>query len=531
MKRHITFVLVLILALGSFTALMEANAIEQTLQLAPPPISGGDIGDKIDTSWKNKTLQTNLLFRALFLAEADLQTVKSDLAESYTISEDGLVYTIIMKENLKWSDGAPLTAEDVAFSIKANLKAAVTNGIYTTAFKKIEGAAEWQEGAADLSGIQIDGNTLTITLSSPHATFVPVLAQFDILPKHILQNVDPLQLHNNEYWAKPVSSGMFMVEEMNSGNYYTMVQNPHYEGIKPNITKVINYFVTDFVTTAQANKLDYVFTNSPDQINELDKLSSMEKYPVDILFYRYFIANMHSVDGSENPAMQDVRVREAILHAIDRDTLATGLFPDLATVINSGILNGSPEYNGKVYEYNPELAKQLLDEAGYDYNRPIRMLYYYNDQTSIDMMDAVAYYLGEVGLKVDITQTSTGTIDMFQTRKYDIAYKGLSAFAVDEWYGEYQSGNANFRNVFGGDTLFDELAAQLGVETDPVKRSDILMQLQELEQENLYKLPLYTIGNVIFVNTDNVKIPEGVVFGNPWYRNDIDFENWEIIGN
>lgn len=531
MKKYIGgLALALILVIGSFTLQVGANPVEQTLQLTPPPISGGDVDDKIDTSWKNKTLQTNLLFRSLFLAEADLETVKPDLAKSYSISEDNLVYTIHMKDNVKWSDGVPLTADDVAFSIKANLKAAVTNGIYTSAFKKIKGADAWQEGAADLEGIQVDGTKITITLTAPHATFIPVLAQFDILPKHILQDVDPLQLHNNEYWVKPVSSGMFMVDEMNPGNYYTMVHNPYYEGTKPKITKVVNYFASNIVTTAQANRLDYVFTNSPEQINELDKIAYMEKFPVDILFYRYFIVNMRGVDGNENPAMQDVRVRRAILHAIDRELLAT-MFPDLATIVNSGILSTSPEYNGKVYEYNPELAKQLLQEAGYDFNRPIRILFYYSDQTSIDAMDAVAYFLGEVGLKVDITQTSTGTIDMFQTRQYDIAYKGLSAFAVDEWYTEYQSGNANFRNIFGGDPLFDELTTKLGVETDAAKRSALLMQLQELEQEHLYKLPLYTIGNVVFVNTERVKLPEGVTFGNPWYRTDIRFEDWEIISN
>lgn len=497
----------------------------KTLQLALVPEG---TGDRVPTCWNNRTMQTNLLFRALFLAEPDLVNVKPDLAESYEISDDGLTYTIVMKEGLKWSDGEALTADDVAFSIKANLKAAVSNGIYTSAFTKIEGGQEWKDGAADLAGLKVDGNTITITLTDPYASFIPVLAQFAILPEHILKDADPLELHNNDYWIKPVGSGMYMVDEMSTGNYFSMVPNPHYEGQAPKIQKVVSYWVSDYITTAQAGKLDYVFTNATDQISEIGKLAYMQKNPVDILFYRYFICNMEGVDGNENPVMKDPRVREALLYAIDREELAKGMFPDLATVINSGVPNEYPEYNGKTYEYNPEKAKQLLEEAGYDFNHTFRILYYYTDQTSIDFMDAIAYYLEQVGMKVETVQSQQGTVDLFQTRNYDVGYKGLSAFTISEWFGEYQSANANFAQIFGGDTQFDDLISQLGSETDAAKRSDLLKQLQELEQKNLYKIPLYTIGNVIFLNTDHVSLPEGVTFCNPWYRCDVDFENWEI---
>ena len=76
---------------------------------------------------------------------------------------------------------------------------------------------------------------------------------------------------------------------------------------------------------------------------------------------------------------------------------------------------------------------------------PSTPLYYYSDQNSIDFMDTIAYYLREVGMKVETVQSQQGTVDLFQTRNYDVGYKGLSAFNIAEWYGEYSSGNANFR--------------------------------------------------------------------------------------
>ena len=508
---------------------VETENGEQIMKVATV-IEGA--GDKTPYPWQNPGgITLAAMYRTLLLADADLTTVNPDLAESYTISDDGLTYTFVMKEGLKWSDGEALTAEDVKYSIETNLKAAISNSIFTTAFTKIVGAEEFRAGTADeVSGIAIDGNTITITLTQSYGSFLSVVAQFVILPEHATKEVDPLEINTSEYWGNPVTSGAFKMDELSAGNYFTLVPNENYEGTPWKITKIINYFVPDMITAAQAGNTYFVNSNATDTINELNKLDSLTMYEVEILFYRYFICNMKGTDGNENPVMQDVRVRQAILYAIDRETLAEQLFPGLAHVVNSGVSNDAAEYNGVEFEYNPEKAKALLEEAGYDFNHTFRILYYYSDQTSIDFMDAIAYYLGEIGMKVETIQSTQGTTDLFSTRNYDVGYKGLSAFSISEWFTEYTSDNANFKNIFGGDTTFDELANQIGAVTDAGERSEILKELQELEQENLYKLPLFTIGNNIFINTDHVKLPDGLTFGNPWYMYDMDLENWEIIG-
>lgn len=508
----------------------SSGPVEQTLYLS----SGGNetIGNITVYPWSNMTLMGGLLYRTLFLAEPDLVTVNPDLAESHTVSEDGLTYTFTIVEGSKWSDGEDITAEDVAFSIKMLLKVSVSNSIYPNAFINIQGSEGWRDGSADdLSGLTVDGNVVTMVLSQPYAAMLSTLAQFVIMPEHVLHDANPLEFNNNvDFLGNPTTSGPYKLGEMNPGNYYTLVPNEHYTGQVPKITKIVSYFNDDLVPQAQAGNVDYLNTNVPEIISELNKLDYMTMHPVDILFYRYLIVNMEGVDGNQNEAMQDVRVRQALMHAIDRDAIASGLFPDLANTINSGIQNTADIYNGMSYEYNPEKAKALLAEANYDLSRPIRILYYYTDQVSVDFMDALAFYLGEVGLTVEVYRSTNGTQDLFQTRNYDLGYKGLSAFDISEWYGEYATTNGNFTNIFGGDTRFDELTSQLASATDPDDRDNILGELQEIEQESLFKLPFYTLGNNIFINTDHVDIPDDVVFGNPWYRTDVQFENWEIIG-
>ena len=117
---------------------------------------GSTTDDKIPTPWYNRIMATNLMFRALLIADSDLTNPQPDLAESVEVSEDGLVYTIKMKEGLKWSDGEALTAEDVQWSIETALQAATCNSIYTSAFKKIDNMA-------------VDGSTITMTLTEPYA--------------------------------------------------------------------------------------------------------------------------------------------------------------------------------------------------------------------------------------------------------------------------------------------------------------------------------------------------------------------------
>lgn len=525
MKKFISFILILAVLFS-----MVAPAIaeeEKSLQMSSIPEG---TGDKVHYPWQNLLLLDSLMFRTLFLADTDLVTLKDDLAKAdYKLSNDRLTYTIEFIDGSKWSDGETIKASDVAFSIKFNLRAAISNGIFTTAFNKIEGASEWKDGTAnDLSGLSVDGNIITIKLSSPYSAFASTLAQFAILPEHVLKDEDPLEFYNSKFWTNPITSGMFKVGEMNPGNFYTLVFNDQYTGTKPKITKIINHFVNDNLTAVQSGLMDCFNTNSPGTINEIAKQSNMMMFPVDILFYRYFICNIRGVDGNENPVMQDKRVREALLYAIDRKSLAESLFPELAYVVNSGVPNTYPEYNGINYEYNPEKAKSLLEEAGYDFSHKFTILYYYNDQTSIDFMEAIAYYLGEIGMNVNLIQSTQGTTDLFQTRNYDIGYKGLSAFNIGEWYNEYASTNANFKNIFGGEKSFDDLISSYVSSATPEETSKALIALQQAEQSLMYKIPLYTIGNNIFINTDHVKLPENIVFGNPWYKTDIGFEQWEL---
>lgn len=494
-------------------------------------INSNGFGERIEPLWLNRgEMHQRLMFRSLFLPDVDLQNLNPDLASDYEVSDDGLTYTITMKDGLKWHDGKDLTAEDVVWSIATVLKATQVNAIYTNAFSSIQGAADWIAGESDqLAGISADGNTITVKLDNPVGNFLPVLGQFAIYPKHLLENENPLEIHNAAFWENPVGNGMYKLEKLEPGNFATFVPAETYEGTKPKIQKILLTAVAEPTSAAKTKQVDFFNTNVAEFIDSMKGIDTFVAHPIDILFYRYFLVNIEDTEGNVNEKMTDKRVREALMYGIDRKSLTEQLYPGLAAVLNTGVPPTFDESytDAPEYEYNPEKAKELLKEANFDFNETIKLRFYYGDQTSINFMTAVAQYLTELGMKVDVLQFQADpTTELYKVRDYDIALKGLSSFGYEEWYGEYESTNSNMVNIFGLDGIFDDEVAKLKETVDPVERKGILQELQKQEVENLYKLPLYTVNSYYYVNEEKLKTAG--IYGNPWYNYDMKFEEWEI---
>lgn len=508
-----------------------AQAQEKIFHLSGFTNTGSN--DKIPWFWQyGEGMMPYFLYRALLIPDYQFKEVKPDLAKEYSISDDGTVYTFIMKDNVKWSDGEPITAEDVEFSIKTALKSSLINGIFPENLLKIVGAEAFKNGETDtISGIVIDGNKITLTLKEPVGLFSQILAQFFILPKHCLENENPLEMHNSEFWKKPVTGGMYAVKEISAGNYIELEKNPYYEGKQPKIDKIVYNFISDPVLALKDGKTYFYSTNKPEELAQLDAIQEITKYPIDILFYRYFIMNLSGIDGKGDSIIADKKVREAILYAIDRQQLADTVLQGIAKVSNCGVSEDLDFYykDATKYEYNPEKAKELLKEANFDFSKKLKITYYYKDQTSVDLMQAMSYQLAQVGIQNEVIQIQNDpTSALFKLRKYDIAYKGLSSFGYESWYGEYSSNNTNFKNIYNSDTSFDELVQKLATTSDTEARKVILQDLQKLEQEKLLKLPVYTMQNFIYLNTSKLVLPEGLKLGNPFYRFDYKFEDWDI---
>ncbi len=478
--------------------------------------------------WNNTSFSDQLVFQSLFMTDSSFTEVNPGLAESYEVSEDGLTYVITLKEDQKWSDGEDLTVEDVVFSMEALLLCESTNVTLSAAFVQIVGAQEWQAGESEsLEGVTADGNEITIQLQAPYNSFALVLTQFVVLPEHMLADEDPNTFTlGNEFFDDPVCSGMFMVDCINENGDIELVQNPYYSGEQTEIEKVILY--DDY----QNVNLDYYATTNITEMVSYRSMTGFEEYFVDVYFYRYFVFNIaggYEVEGQEtvtdtNEAMEDVRVRQAIVHAIDIETLLHDLYFDTGTLVYGGATSLAEE----VYEYNPEKARELLEEAGYDFDRPFTIAYYHTDSTTAVFLERVTEYLEAVGLTVELLALD-GSEQIYVDHEYDMFLKALSAFSTEHWYNEYISTSSVFTSILGTEGLFDDLLAAMSSTNDEEEYMDTMLALVELEQELVYKIPLFTLNDSVYINSNRLCVPEDMTFGNTRYRSDLRIDEWYIM--
>lgn len=482
-----------------------------------------DVGSAISISspWKNSSFVNMLIYRGLFSMDSNFVEIVPDLATGYEVSEDGLTYTVTLKSGLKWSDGVDLTVDDLVFSFEAFLLCSDVNGYVGSALQIIDGYDEFVSGAqSSLSGLRVDGNSLHITLDHPYSNFPIVLAQFVPFPAHILSDVESGTLTTDiDYYRLPVSSGMYMVEQR--GDQTVLVHNPYYGSTYSDIDEIV------LLTQFSPLDLDYYSTNNVTEMVDYRSIRGFEEYPIDSYFYRYFVYNIQGRAESEkeNP-MENLRVRQAIAYAIDSEALLDNVYFNAGSLLTFGVLD---EITGAdlVFAYNPTLAMELLDEANYDFHRPIRISYYYTDETSLIFLEKVKGYLEDVGLTVELERANS-SYDLYDLRDYDLMLKGLSSFNYESWYQEFYSTSPNISKVFGTDE-FDPLIYDLRISQDGEAYEDALERLKALEKDLLYKLPLFTLNQSVYINSNRLVVPDDITFGNNLFRFDIRFDEWSIL--
>lgn len=477
---------------------------------------------RINSPWKNSSSASNLLFDTLFLADHTFKETNPLLASSYQMLNDGLTYEITLKNELYWSDGESLTVDDVIFSFEAFLRCNNVNTSLSAAISKIVGAEAWQNGeSSSLEGVSSQGNVITIHLTSPYANFMTMMTQFALLPKHKLEDVDPATLTSNiDFFANPVTSGMYQFGGLNdNGNIY-LIRNPYYHDTKPKIEMV------ELISNYSPTEIDYYNTNNVSEMVDYRAIQGFVEYPVEIHFYRYFVYNLQGPAHDEEPSpIADIRVRQALVHALDRGSLLETVYFNAGVPFYSGTLSLS---SGESYPYNPIKAVALLEEAEYDFDRPIRIGYYYSDAVSRIFLEKVADYYEEIGLTVELYKIG-GNEQIYAERDYDLLLKGLSSFDSSDWYNEYLSSNNNLSQLLGRDRYFDELVYALGAATSQKESEDIKFELVELEKELFYKMPLFTLNQSVYMNETRLKLPDEIEFANSWYKYDKKFAEWEII--
>lgn len=309
---------------------------------------------------------TNVIFSRLIDWDSRGNLVPG-LAESWIVSPDGKTYTIKLRPHLTFSDGSPLTAQDMAFTLTVQLDPKY-DGPYDLSLVHIAGGEDYKAGKADsVSGIKVlDPLTLQVTTTQPGATTLasiggPVLSKAWYGKGYRRGELDYLRSLN----GKPLGNGPYVYEKYIPGQEIRFHANPHfYRGAPP--TPRFIYRITNPATNFQlfqTGETDYDgFTSRPDDIEQLKMLGFANINLYGSSDYSQIQFNLR------RPALQDVKVREALIYGLDRQKLIDVVYQGYGKVANVPIAPISWAYNTQgvnAFAYNPDKARQLLDAAGW----------------------------------------------------------------------------------------------------------------------------------------------------------------------
>ncbi|MHA1553380.1 MAG: ABC transporter substrate-binding protein [Alphaproteobacteria bacterium] len=248
--------------------------------------------------WLNPGIyvQSKIGLDHLLTADGSLVPSGVQLAESYEVAADGMSVSFTMKDGLTWHDGAPLTADDISWSIHTALNVPGISAVFANTFDSIEGAAAYKDGSADsVSGIKVDGSTIAITFGSLDPNFLMTFSQFPPLPKHLLDGVNPLEFQQHPFWQHPIGSGPFKIEEVQMNDFVRFVPFENYHGGVAKVDEVVAYPSGEndgnVLKNAAAGRLDFGFTKSVADVKALEDMAHMRVIPADIPYTRSLRVN------------------------------------------------------------------------------------------------------------------------------------------------------------------------------------------------------------------------------------------------
>jgi peptide/nickel transport system substrate-binding protein len=309
------------------------------------------------------------LFDSLVELDQSLN-VRPLLAESWEVAKDGLAYTFKLKKGVKWHDGTPFTARDVAFTFYAVLNPKVTTP-HRAYFDALAGFPELTNKDApkrpeDLAVKPIevvDDHTVRFRLRYPSGSFLAVLTnpRAGIIPEHLLKTAD---LNTTEFNRKPVGTGPFKFVEWRRGERLVMEANPQYHGGRPALDRLIFRIIPDSVVLLQelrAGGVDFIENPPLNEVARLKQTAGLKVLVADNTSYNYFGWRQ------DLEPFNDLRVRRALNHAIDVPTLVKEALQGYATIATGQFPPSSWAYDPAVkpYAYDPNRAKALLAEAGF----------------------------------------------------------------------------------------------------------------------------------------------------------------------
>jgi len=412
----------------------------------------------------NRTMYENLL-----TFDKDMKNIVPQLAKSYEVSKDGLVYTFHLQTGVKFTDGTDFNAE----AVKANIDRCMDEKNNLKSFRYFTKVKEVKCP---------DANTVEITLKEPYSVFVNKLTNFGIIsPKAIKEGVT--------LNSKAVGTGPFKLKEWDQADHLIVTRNDDYWGEKPGVDSITFKVVPEAgsrIAMLQTGEADMIYPIPPEQIKSIDGTKDIKVESVPSNIVDYVTLNM-----SHKP-FDNIKVRQAMNYAIDKDAFIKAVYGGYGDHATSPIASTTQYYSKQEeYAFNIQKAKDLLKEAGYPDGFKTT-IWADNTSDSVKGMQFINQQLAQIGITAEVVPMEGATLNA-KINEAQTAAKSK----IDMWFVNWSpsSGDAdgamrglfyskmappaNANTAYYNNPTVDKLLDQGLSETSPEKLASIYAEAQK----------------------------------------------------
>ena len=431
--------------------------------------------DVWDTSLNSTFQISDCIFDRLLDKNPETLELELNLLEEFpTVSDDGLVYTFKLKQGIKFHDGKELTSADVKYTFE-HFYDADTMSNNTWVCDVIKGAQAMMNGEThELEGFKIiDDYNFTMEIEYPYAAFTSVLA-VSMLP--ILPADQPTEA--GDAWGISVinGTGPYKLKEFLPGEKVVLEVNKDYHGKVPNVDgiELLNMDGSTAYMEWEAGTIDICDVDS-DHVAEYE-----ERFPNN--FMRQPVVG--TVRFQFNPGYEPLsnkEVRRAVSYAINREEIVDGFYKGCVQIINGVIPDGIPGYDPdrEYHGYDPEMAKQILAEAGYPDGVTITASVRDTSTSWRSLLQLIQSQMAPAGITLEIeTADAAGMMDKRNN--------GLIRCMLSDWYADYIDADMYMYNLFQSDYS----RSMSNIRDDPWydEQVDIARRLtDQAERERIYR--------------------------------------------
>lgn len=486
--------------------------------LNPLLLNGGEI---------NK-YATGLMFLPLMELDADLN-FEGMLADSIT-TEDNKNFIVHIDDAATWSDGTPVTADDVVYTALRLASPVIGNtAMMYYVFEGVGDDGFVEEGAESIDGIQkVDDKTVQFTTKEemPITTFENSYARYLLtLPKHVIEQYSEEELSTADWFNHPdVVSGPFIVTDFDVDHYISYEANKDYWKGAPKIDK-LNIKIVDgsqLYAGLQSGEIDITQQTMSDIPQEdYESVEALDNVEV---VYGSPVTNQSVFIQTKN--VPDVKVRQAMLYAIDRQQILEELLNGHGEIVDGFLSSASPFYDDSLtpISYDPEKAKALLEEAGWDGSQTIRFYVNSGDSTFVNAASIIAAEWAAVGIKAEIQTVDFATLmSVAGTEDYDVLAVQYTYAPVDPYPDvAWLLGGEGSWTGYSDDTL-NEALTKSQLTSDPEETKELFSVVDKKVQEDVPMFSAYVISAQGAVSK-RITGAAPSVYG---FFNDV--QNWDVV--